>query len=769
MPNFQAKRWIHRRLAAGRSSASAEAGFLLVEVIISAMLVGMIVVATITGFNVLDRSSSEQRRRSEAAVLAAESQEQLRSDSATTLLSFKAGAHAYTATVAGTTFTITQKASFGNGSSTTGCNVGEEGSKGKGTYILISSTVTWARMTGSPVSQSSVITPPTGSALEVKVTNGASTPTSGVGVAISYTAVESTGTTTIEGTTGSSGCVLFAGIPATSAKLKVRETSGIVNKQGTLSWPEEEITLAPNVLTPHEVVLAPGGSLTASFTYLNAAKYKHKQNNPANAEIEETVTGDTFVAENAEMKLAPNFQTGSNQVAQNFPAGLFEILPGAVGSYKATATTQISAVNYPKGNLFPFTAEKSWAAYAGDCAANDPEELTKALGTKVTDPAAQVHQAEATGVSVPTTYVLLNVYKESQSGVALRGTKAWEALETGNTSYPVTLTNIKCEGVKPDNETAINNDHVQGTTTGSVWGGHLEAPFQPFGEYEMCLYAGGKTYTPKVAGSTKFKNLEAAKKTELNIYLGELSKTEKETARVKSEGETKTARETTETTTRKAAETKESETQTKREGEEANTRKTAENKEAETQSKREAAEAPAWTKIANEEKAEKETKEKEEATKAARLSTEAAERAQWTKEYNEHKIGYPSLTQKNAKEATQTTNRTTKEAAEKTADNKRKTEESNTKTARTNQETTKKNAETSEAATETARIAAEATTRKNAEKIETTTETTRITTEATTRKTAETKETETKTKAVEKENTEIAAKEVVVESGKSSC
>ena len=763
MPSFQAKRWIHRRLAASRSSASAEAGFLLVEVIISAMLVGMIVVATITGFNVLDRSSSEQRRRSEAAVLAAESQEQLRSDSATTLLSFKGGVHAYTTTVAGTTFTVTQKASFGNGSSTTGCNVGEEGSKGKGTYILISSSVTWARMTGNAVTQSSVITPPTGSALEVKVTNGASTPTSGVGVAISYTAVESTGTTTIEGTTGSSGCVLFAGIPATSAKLKVRETSGIVNKQGTLSWPEEEITLAPNVLTPHEVVLAPGGSLTASFTYLNAAKYKHKQNNPGLAEIEETVTGDTFVAENAEMKLAPNFQTGSNQVAQNFPGGLFEILPGATGSYKATATTQISAVKYPKGNLFPFPAEKSWAVYAGDCAANDPEELTKTLGTKVTDPAAQVHPAEATGVSVPTTYVQLNVYKKSQAEVAALGAKAWEALET-TTGYPVTLTNVKCEGVKPDNETAINNAHVQSTTTGSVWGGHLEAAFQPFGEYELCLFAGGKTYTVK-----KYSNLEAATKVTRNIYLGELSKLEKETTRIKTEGEVKTAREATETTTRQTAETKEAETQSKREATEASARKAAETKEAETQSKREATEAPAWAKIAAEEKAEKETKEKEEATKATRLSTEAAERAQWTKEYNEHKIGYPSLSQKNAKEATQATNRSTKEAAEKTADNKRKTEESNTKTARTNQETTRKNAETSEAATETARIAAEATARKNAEKTEATTEATRIKTEETTRKTAETKETETRTKAIEKETTELAAKEVTVESGQSSC
>jgi type II secretory pathway pseudopilin PulG len=720
MPSFQAKRWFRRRASLGRSGAGAEDGFLLVEVIVSALLVGMIVVATFTGFDVVGRTSTEQRRHNAAAVLAAESQEQLRSDNSTTLLALERSPHSYTRLVSGTTYTVTQKATFGNGSSTTGCSATEEGTKGKGTYIAVSSSVTWPGMTGKAVTQSSIITPPTGSALTVEVNNGnTATPTSGVTIAITYTAVEASGTTTLEATTGSAGCVLFAGIPATSAKLKVRETSGIVNKQGTLTWPEEELTLAPNVLTNHQVVLAPGGAITATFAYEGSNRYKHKQNDPNSAEIEEAVTGDTFVVYNANMKEPlPDFQTGSNQVLQNFPGGLFEVLPGSVGSYKGEATTQKEPTKYARGNLFPFPANQNWTVYAGDCESNDPEELTKALATKVTDPTVLVTPAANPSTAVPTTYVLLNVYNASQTQIAKEGANAWKYLETGATSFPVTVTNVKCAGVTPKNETALNNKHVQGTTTGPIWGGHLEAPFQPYGEYELCLFAGGKTYTPK----KRYNNLESAKKNTVNIYLGEQSKAEKEATRTAEEQEVKVAREKAEETAR----IKEEE------------------KEAATRIKREVEEKPAREKREKEEKTQKETKEKEEATKATREAKEKAERETWKTEEQKKII---SKKEREAKETTQTANRKTAEKTEEKADEKRKAEEATTKATKTTEEANKKKAEEKEKGTEQ----------------------TRIKSEDTARKAAEGKETETKNKAITKENEEIAAKEVTIESGRSSC
>ncbi len=149
---------------------------MLMEVVISALLVGLIVVATFTGFDVVNRVTAEQRRHNEAALLAAQSQEQLRSNPATTLDTLESEPHVYTRTVGGTVFTITQQAQPVNATGTaTGCNATETKSK-TSTNILITSTVTWPTLKASKrpaVEQSSIITPPTGSALEVDITNGA--------------------------------------------------------------------------------------------------------------------------------------------------------------------------------------------------------------------------------------------------------------------------------------------------------------------------------------------------------------------------------------------------------------------------------------------------------------------------------------------------------------------------------------------------------------------------------------------------------------------
>jgi Tfp pilus assembly protein PilV len=756
MPHFFAKRWFICRSSIGRVRArqahpfagtsprapsqprGSEDGFLLIEVMVSAVLVGLIVIATLTGFDVVGRSSAEQRRHNVAAVLASQSQEQLRSDPASTLLSFKNSEHTYTTTVGGTLFAVAQKASFGNGGTQTGCSATEEGAKGKGTYILVSTSVTWSHMVGKPVTASSLITPPIGSALEVEVNDGGSTPTAGVKILVSYTAVEATGTTTLQATTGSAGCVLFAGIPATKAVMRVEESPGIVNKAGTLSWPEEEVTLAPNVLTTHEVVLAPGGALQAEFDYENSATYKHKQNNPASAEITEEVKGDTFVASNVEMGVLPNFQTGSNQDLQNFPGQLFELLPGAAGTYEHKANTQKEPLEYPQGNLFPFPPEKTWSVYAGDCTANSPEALTSGT-TKLKNAKLLVSPGATTSVVVPMTYVQLNVYSKSQALIEAAKTEAYKSLESTN-SYPVTITNTKCAGVTPDNETTLNVKHVQNTTTGPVWGGHLEDPFQPFGEYELCLYAAGKTYT----FAKPYSNLVPATKTVRNVYLGEASHAEKEATRTAKEAETKKARETTEETTRKTAETKEEATQTKREGEEATAR-----------TKRETEETPGRVKREKEEKTEKETKEKEEATEEARETKEETERNTWKTEEKNKKI---SKSQREAKEATQTTNRKAAEKTEKTAHEKREKEEATTKTVRTTEETKRKSAE-----------ATEETKRKSAEATEKTTETTRLSSESTTKKSAETTEASAKKTAETAETAELAAKEDTIESGKTSC
>lgn len=440
---------------------------MLVEVLISAMIVALMAVATVTGFTALNKAGAEERHRNEAAVLAAESQESMRSDPVTTLLSFKEeGGNTYTAKVAGTKYTIVQKASFGNGSEATGCSA-TESTKGQGTYVRISSTVTWTRMVVKPVAEASIITPPTGSALDVEASNG-QTPTAGVPVIIKYVPSGGTTSSSLEGTTSSSGCVLFAGIPATEATVEVEETAGIVNRRGTQSWPTETVTLAPNVLTPDQLKLAHAGRVNAEFTYRGLTKDAHS-NNAGTGTYEEPVTGDTFVVYNAEMEQPPNWEEGSTTAPEPFSGALFEIVPAKLDSgYQQTAPSPTETTRYPNGDLFPFPSPKNWTAWAGDCLANKPEPYD----SSVTAEAKTVPPGAPVTIKVPTTYVMLNVYSASEAEVSSKSKKGeptWTALDTTE-SKPVTTTNRKCEGVTaPDNETSVKVAHVQATTTGTEW------------------------------------------------------------------------------------------------------------------------------------------------------------------------------------------------------------------------------------------------------------------------------------------------------------
>ena len=58
---------------------------MLLEVVITSLIVGLITIATLTGFNAVDKTTAAQRQHDEASFLAAESQEALRSDPASAL------------------------------------------------------------------------------------------------------------------------------------------------------------------------------------------------------------------------------------------------------------------------------------------------------------------------------------------------------------------------------------------------------------------------------------------------------------------------------------------------------------------------------------------------------------------------------------------------------------------------------------------------------------------------------------------------------------
>jgi Tfp pilus assembly protein PilV len=447
---------------------ASEAGFSLIEVLISALLVAFISIATFSGFDAASQGTSDQRHHDQAAVLAAESQEELRSDSASTLDELQVNPHTYTqvvghsSTSSGETFTVTQTAKWVNDSNqTVPCSATskESNSSEAGSYLLITSSVTWPQLSaGRPaVSQSSIITPPDGSGLDVEVTNGA-TPLEPVAGATAI--VNST-----ELTTGEAGCVIFGAIPATRVNVEVKKL-GDVTPTGAYRKVTKELLVAPNVTTHYPVTLAPGGTIKAEFEYEGKKEYEGKP-----------VTGDTFVVSNNNMNETPDYEVGGVNAFTYNAEGEYEAATGTPTKYGATAVTPSSTTFYPTGDLFPF--ENAWSAYAGDCPENNPSAY------KIEGGSVKVKGGEQVSVLVPMSHLTLTVYENKLS------TTPKHLLTTGE--YEVKITNKGCAAyLQANNAYKANLVHKQ-----LLKEGKLEAPFQPFGKFELCLYnkTAKKTYT----------------------------------------------------------------------------------------------------------------------------------------------------------------------------------------------------------------------------------------------------------------------------------
>jgi Tfp pilus assembly protein PilV len=502
---------------------------MLIEVLISAVLVGLIVIATFNGFDVVTRVSADQRHHDQATLLAAQSQEQMRSDPATTLSALETTPHTYTRTLGGTEYKITQEAKpVGSSGASTGCNANEKTAQ-TGANIQITSSVTWPQLVASKrpaVTQASVVTPPTGSALEVDVTNGASTPApvSGVTVTAKFIPVESESAAAAEATTGSAGCVVLTGIPATAATVEIAEKANFVTPSGALKVPAKEITIAPNITTHYPVTYNEGGKITAQFTYKGATTWEGQE-----------VKSDTFAAFNTNMLATPEFEVGSTEF--KYEAGGEERSTSLTSKYAAAATTPAGA-KYPNGDLFPFPS--AWPVNAGDCHNNG-------TASKEAVNEATVEPGKETLVKVPLSYVLLNVKTGTQ---AKPGALA-------ATPYAITVTDVECAAAGiPNNAVAANLIHTQLSTTE----GHLTVPFQPFGKYELCLYnePSKRTYTASYTNTTATGSV-------VTIYPAEGSKAERETE----EATAKNKRETEEATAKNKRETEEATAKNKRETEEA--------------------------------------------------------------------------------------------------------------------------------------------------------------------------------------------------------
>jgi Tfp pilus assembly protein PilV len=481
------------RVQRAHSGLLREDGFLLIEALISAVLVAVIVIGMFNGFDAANKAGTDERAHNEAVLLAEQSQEQLRSDPVTTLDKLQTASHSYTTTVDGTEYTVTQEASPSNGTTETTCNVTEVTKQTAGN-VLITSKVSWALLKAKSltkerpaVSLSSIITPPTGSGLEIDAGNQPA-PTAGVSgitAIVTYLPTGSSTLTTAEGTTNSNGCFVFEGIPSTAASIAISEKAGYVTPAGLLKWPTKEVSVAANLTTHYPVTYNQGGAIKANFTYKGSGTYEGK-----------TVTGDTFVVFNTEMRSEPNFEVGSTSFTHE--AGGEERYTPTTGTYASSATTAKESL-YSAGDLFPFITK--WAVWAGDCIANNPTTYIPSLSGG----SVAVSSGATSEATVPMSIINLAVRNGT---LASPGTLNSEELTA-------TVTDTACSSsAVPNNATAAKLAHAQKTKSGA-----LTSPFMPFGAYSLSVERSKKRYT--YGGENK---TEAG--TSPTIYLGARTQTE---------------------------------------------------------------------------------------------------------------------------------------------------------------------------------------------------------------------------------------------------
>jgi Tfp pilus assembly protein PilV len=670
------------RLAAGalrrlRTAARADEGFLLLEVMISAMLLGLVAIATLTGLQAVNAGDVNQRAHNEAVLLAAQSQEELRSDPVSALEKLVGNPHVYTEKLGGSTYTITQEVhELSSKEENTACSVVEHGA-----YLApnfrVTSIVTWNLLSKSahPVKESSIITPPTSSSLEVDVGNAPS-PTAGVGgvnVIVTYAAFETASQIRLEGTTSSSGCVLFTGIRATSANVEIGEKLGFVTPSGALAVPSAEVSIAPNLANRDEVTYNEGGAISAQFTYKGKTEFEGKK-----------ITGDTFVVSNDEMSVAPELEIGT--------AGTFTYETGGEEHYTAsTSSYNVSALTakgprYEHGDLFPFPAS-SWTAYAGDCAANNPASVTKG---EVSPSEGLVASGYTKTLTVPMSYMKLEAHK---------GTEKSPSASLDAEPLPVKITNTSCSAATPAPATPNNAASVSYTHTQRLSGGALEAPFQPFGKFEICVQAYESASEPSKDRIDKFiYENTAAEGARPTIYPEERPQAEEQKIREEQEAKTperikRVAEETTQTKERE----EEATNKPKRESEESTLKKGAE-EEATNKTKRESEEASNKKKWEEEEKAkfgkkitkaERETKEKEQAkikaedeAKEKTAKEKRAKEEETLKKKKEEEEAAKTTRVKEEAKTSETKTREEKEAAEKKKEEEKKATEKTSKAAK---------------------------------------------------------------------------------------
>lgn len=304
--------------AAVQRAHHEESGFLLVEILVSTMLVGIIVIGTMSGFEATNREQGQERARSAADSLAQQAEDQLRGEPVTTLEKYEDAPLVRTATLNGTTFTVTSRVTFeSDASGTASCTSASP----KADYLLSTSEVTWPALgVRPPIVERGLIAPPPSTALLVDVTDQSANPVPGATASVS-------GASTSSLETSSLGCATFVLLPG--------EYSLNVLKAGyvTPNWyPETDKDPAD---APYTNYLTAGTTTKRAYSLGQAGTLEVNFKSSATA-----AEGDTAVVHSALM--SPAYKTLG--IAGTYTSALTtgkEVYPGKYTVYAGTCESDL--------------------------------------------------------------------------------------------------------------------------------------------------------------------------------------------------------------------------------------------------------------------------------------------------------------------------------------------------------------------------------------------------------------------------------------------
>ncbi|MBS1884155.1 MAG: hypothetical protein JSS97_14500 [Actinobacteria bacterium] len=357
-------------LTRARKAPSGEDGFIIIEVLVSALILAIVAGAVLTLITATTRSAASERSHATAYGLAQEDQARLRTMPISTLKRYE---HETTATIGGTNFKVVSKAFYVNDQSGTASCTEQNASV---SYVEITSTVSSATLL-HPVSLQSIVSP-TSSSLDSTHGNLVFQVTNALGEGVSGVSITGGGAGTFSGSSESTGCATFADIPSGNYKI-VATANGLITPEGTTAYVKEQVGAPAGGTQQVTINFDKPGAISPTFRYL------------------EPKTGELTLAPVDTMELF-NSENGGKAITFGTPSQIPRI-----------STLKDEAV-------YPFKTK--YKVYAGSCTSNDPDPKGEGINSEA------VASVAVTGgsVSTPTIRIpALNLTITNSSGSAVKG------------------------------------------------------------------------------------------------------------------------------------------------------------------------------------------------------------------------------------------------------------------------------------------------------------------------------------------------------------